>query len=89
VIRRLLLLAAIVLIVWGFRRLFASRRPSTPGASARLRVPRSGSEMVRDRVCNTFLPRDRALSVQHHGVTHYFCSEACRSRYLEGSRAVS
>ena len=88
-IRRFLLLAAIVLIVWGFRRLFASRKPSEATGRARGAIPRAGSEMVRDRVCNTFLPRDRALIVEHEGATHYFCSEICRSRYLEGNRAAS
>jgi YHS domain-containing protein len=41
--------------------------------------------MVRDRVCNTFLPVDRALRAGRHGETHYFCSEACRTRFLHAS----
>ena len=88
-IRRFLWLAAIVLIVWAIRRLLGSRRDATGKASVRHEIPRSGAEMVRDRVCNTFLPRDRALTVEQDGATHHFCSEACRSRFLEGRRAAS
>jgi hypothetical protein len=43
---------------------------------------RSGREMVRDRVCNTFLPRDRALTALIHGEEAHFCSAACRDRAL-------
>jgi YHS domain-containing protein len=88
-IRRFLWLAVIALVVWGVRRLFASRKEARQGSAARGRIPPSEGEMVRDRVCNTFLPRDRALIVEHDGTTHFFCSESCRSRYLEGQRAVS
>ena len=41
--------------------------------------PRS-LEMVRDRVCNTFLPRERALSALVDGREEHFCSAACRDR---------
>jgi len=38
------------------------------------------SELVRDRVCNTFLPRARALTVVVGGREEHFCSTACRDR---------
>ena len=41
-----------------------------------------GGEMVRDRICNTFLPRERALMAVVHGVEEPFCSPACRDRAL-------
>jgi hypothetical protein len=37
-------------------------------------------ELVRDRVCNTFLPRERALTVVVDGREEHFCSAACRDR---------
>ena len=37
-------------------------------------------ELVRDRVCNTFLPRERALTVVVGGRQEHFCSAACRDR---------
>lgn len=39
-------------------------------------------ELVRDRVCNTFLPRDRALTALVHGHEQHFCSAACRDQAL-------
>jgi len=41
-----------------------------------------GVEMVRDRVCNTFLPRERALTAVVGGREMHFCSAACRDRAL-------
>ncbi len=39
-------------------------------------------DLVRDRVCNTFLPRARALYAEVQGQPAYFCSESCRERAL-------
>ncbi len=49
-------------------------RPSAPGAGS--------VDMVRDRVCNTFLPRERALTAVVGGREMHFCSAACRDRAL-------
>ena len=38
------------------------------------------TEMVRDRVCDTFVPRSRALMAIMDGREQYFCSPACRER---------
>ncbi|HVR70517.1 MAG TPA: hypothetical protein VMT87_06695 [Vicinamibacteria bacterium] len=40
------------------------------------------SALVRDRVCNTFLPRERALVALVHGREEHFCSTTCRDRAL-------
>jgi hypothetical protein len=39
-------------------------------------------ELVRDRVCNTFLPRDRAIRALVNGHEEHFCSTACRDQAL-------
>jgi YHS domain-containing protein len=41
-----------------------------------------GGDMVRDRVCNTFVPRERALTALVGGREMHFCSAACRDRAL-------
>ena len=38
--------------------------------------------LVRDRVCNTFVRRDRALRATVGGREEHFCSAACRDRAL-------
>lgn len=60
----------------------ANARPAPgPGPAAR-----DGGVMVRDRVCDTYLPRDRALLHRgEDGSEHFFCSETCRRAYLESA----
>jgi hypothetical protein len=52
-------------------------RPPAAAAGAKGNV-----DMVRDRVCNTFLPRERALTAVVAGREMHFCSAACRDRAL-------
>ncbi|MGH9870189.1 MAG: hypothetical protein ACREAA_18760 [Candidatus Polarisedimenticolia bacterium] len=81
--RFLLALAAFILLIYVLRRLAGTGgRPASRGA--RGAAPAHPTEMVRDRVCNTFLPRERALQTIRDGETHHFCSEDCRSRFLAG-----
>ena len=48
------------------------------------------TELVRDRICNTYLPKDRALTLRESDQIQYFCSEGCRRRHLAGaSREIS
>lgn len=45
-------------------------------------------DLVRDRICNTFIPRDRALRALVAGREEHFCSAACRDRALAGTRTA-
>jgi hypothetical protein len=58
-------------------RLFAAGRRARPAVT--------GTELVRDRICNTFLPRERAVAGEVAGRIEHFCSVACRDRALGGS----
>jgi YHS domain-containing protein len=42
-----------------------------------------GEDMVCDPSCNTYIPKDNALSTKAGGEVHYFCSEECRSAFKE------
>lgn len=44
------------------------------------RPSRVSEDLVRDPVCNTHVPRSRALTAVVQGREEYFCSEACRDR---------
>lgn len=48
--------------------------------------PRFEGAMVQDRVCRTFLPRSRALVLRLQDQEHFFCSEGCRTTFLERQR---
>lgn len=54
------------------------------GAGVRL----APDELVRDRVCNTFLPRARAVLGTVDGREEPFCSVTCRDRALAGVAGV-
>jgi hypothetical protein len=43
-------------------------------------------ELVRDEVCNTYVPRPKALVAEVGGRTAHFCSAACRDRALAARR---
>jgi hypothetical protein len=53
------------------------REPSPPAAD----------QLVRDRVCNTFLPRARAIEAVVTGRSEHFCSVACRDQALARAAA--
>ena len=89
-IRKLLILLGIVMVWMWVRSLLRRRRPARqPGERAAADTPRFEGRMVRDRVCNTFLPRSKALLVQRNGEEWFFCSERCRSTFLEGQKAAT
>ena len=72
-------LMVLFLVRLGLRLLAAARRP---------RPVVSGTELVRDRVCNTFLPRERALAGEVAGRIEHFGSAACRDRAVGGWAAA-
>jgi len=91
VLRRLFFvaLAVIGLYIW-LKRRFGAARPARDGQArgagegAGRRVPAGADRMVRDRICNTFLPRSKSLVLEEGGQQHHFCSEKCREIYLSG-----
>ena len=87
-IRKILWLLVFVLVGWFIRGLLRMGKsaPRNPAGTADKAI--AGGEMVRDRVCNTFLPRSRALSLSQGGQEHFFCSESCRSAFLEDEKAI-
>ncbi|HEX5042105.1 MAG TPA: PP0621 family protein [Candidatus Polarisedimenticolaceae bacterium] len=86
-IRRLLWIAIAALVYWLLRRL---RRSAVPEARPRpADTPRFEGAMVRDRECQTFLPRARALSVRAEDGEHFFCSTGCKEAFLARSRPLA
>jgi len=71
-----LLIYLIYLLLRFFRTLGrVSKRPQAPKQSSGL--------MVKDEVCNTYLPKEDALKEIHEGKEYYFCSPLCRQKFLE------
>jgi YHS domain-containing protein len=92
--RFLVAVAIFTIVIYLLRRLAGTAGPSA-GRPRRRRARGSGATaMVRDRVCNTFLPRESALQLTRAGETHWFCSDRCRDRFAaslsdSGARRVS
>ncbi|HXV77529.1 MAG TPA: hypothetical protein VD788_14545 [Candidatus Polarisedimenticolaceae bacterium] len=84
-----LLLVALVAALWWSRRLFGAtaRRRPVPGGGAPSAGIRDLGPMVRDRVCNTFLPKSRALRAGSGADEQFFCSEECRQKFRAGKTA--
>ena len=38
--------------------------------------------LVKDPVCNTYIPQRQAVVLLHDRKTYHFCSEACRKTFL-------
>ncbi len=80
-------LLALLLVRLGLRALsswLGPRAASGPG-----RPSPAPEDLVRDRICNTFLPRSRALRAVVGGREEHFCSTACRDRALLGVSQAS
>jgi len=60
---------------------FGRRRGSQAAPRARPQV-RAPEDLVLDRVCQTYVPRSRALPARVSGSDEWFCSDACRERAL-------
>ena len=94
--RRLLLFLAIfavaIFLLRRFSGLFAPPASdetwSRAASDAGKKGPRRAEELVRDKVCNTFLSRDSAISARIGQETFYFCSEDCRRRHLAGGEGT-
>ena len=86
VLRFIIVVVIIRVVLRGLVDLFkvrAAPAPAGPRPTSRL-----GVDLVKDRVCNTYVPRDRALRAVVEGREEYFCSGECRSRALaEATRA--
>jgi YHS domain-containing protein len=42
-----------------------------------------GDETVLDPICQSYFPKDEALSVRNGNELTYFCSEECREKFIK------
>lgn len=86
--RALLILLLLFLLARAIWRLLGGIVAGASSSPGRASMPRTGSHMVRDPVCGTFVVQSRALSARGaDGAVHYFCSDRCRDQY-DGRRAA-
>ena len=69
----LILRASVVAFLAGVR---GGRRPADARAALR-------DELVKDPVCETYVPRLKAVARTTDGATRYFCSTACADKFAK------
>ena len=83
---RLILIGFLIFIVYIIIKFFrflnklnlifrSSKEPNTQ--------PKKSNLMVKDEVCNTYLPKEDAIEVNINGKKYYFCSKECKQKFLE------
>jgi YHS domain-containing protein len=81
---RIILYALIAYIVYTFLRAFQK-------LGQKSRAPRRSKKntglMVKDEVCNTYLPKEDALKEIREGKEHFFCSKECRQKFLSSKKS--
>lgn len=81
--QRLFIVLVIGVLLWWLRRVAKRMQPPQgPKIDQSGQPVRDLGPMVRDRVCNTFVPKSRALTAHLDSDEHYFCSEDCRQKFL-------
>jgi YHS domain-containing protein len=96
VIRGLLYLLYVLIVLLVVRmigrsvaRLFGAGGEVRRGGEKGRTRSKAAEDLVRDPVCNTYVPRSRALSAVIEGRPEHFCSEACRDRARANSARAS
>lgn len=81
---RIIFFAFLVYLVYWiyrfFKALIQSSQPQEPKG-------RLSNVMVKDEMCNTYLPQEDALKEVHKGKAYFFCSQECRRKFLEQKKA--
>jgi len=77
---RILLYGLLAYIIYLFIRFYQAikRSSKTPRFSKH-----PSGVMVKDEICNTYLPKEDAIKEIYEGKEHYFCSNECRQKFLE------
>ncbi|MFI5183534.1 MAG: hypothetical protein ACHQNV_03985 [Vicinamibacteria bacterium] len=79
----------LLLVRMALRALAGLTRGASPRGPRSAPRGKPAADLVRDHVCNTFLPRDRALCVVIAGHEEHFCSAACRDKALAAASRAS
>ncbi len=85
---RLILLAAIFYLIYQLVKFFQSLGEAVSGSANPASKVENKKIMVKDEVCNTYIPEEEAIKECREGKTLYFCSEECRRKYLDSRRTL-
>ena len=77
---KIILYAFLAYIVYWLYRFFKALNQGRKTPKA---VKRPSGIMVKDEICNTYLPKEDAYKEVYAGKDYYFCSPECRQKFLE------
>jgi uncharacterized protein len=77
---RFLVILFVIYLAYLFVRIF--RAMTRPRRAAKAR-PEIQGMMVKDDVCNTYIPREEAIREVRGGRENFYCSEECRRKAHE------
>jgi uncharacterized protein len=77
---RFLVILFIIYVAYLFVRIV---RAMTRARTAPKPRPESQGMMVKDEVCNTYIPREEAIREVRGGREYFYCSEECRRKSRE------
>lgn len=83
----LLLMLLVRLVTRAVARLFVA--PPTAARRQAAGRARPAEDLVRDPVCQTYIPRSRAITASVSGHEEHFCSTSCRDRALAAAPRAS
>jgi uncharacterized protein len=83
---RLIFYAIVFYIAYAIIRFFQKQGNKSSGSTAQ-DSKRTQGLMVKDEICNTYVPREDALLEVREGKEHFFCSAECRRKFLEQRKA--
>lgn len=78
---RIIFYALLIYVILKLFRLF--QKPTSPGRRSVENQARSQGIMVKDEICDVYLPKDEAIKTIFQGKEYYFCSEKCKQKFLE------
>jgi YHS domain-containing protein len=80
---RLLLFGVLIYIGYRLFKAWGSPAKSTTRTSEQGGLTKVDDVMVKDPFCETYFPERKGIRGVIEGKTYYFCSAACRDRFLE------
>ncbi len=83
---RLIFYAIVFYVAYKIIRLFQNPGKKSGPAPAQ-DAKRIQGVMVKDEICNTYVPREEALREVREGKEHFFCSAECRRKFIEQKKA--
>jgi len=79
---RIIFYALLIYVILKLFRLFQKPSSSSRQRNIENKVKHRGI-MVKDEVCDVYLPKDEAIKTIFQGKEYYFCSEKCKQKFLE------